>query len=243
MTPREIARFIDHSLLHPALSDEAIRQGCELARHHEVKTVCLKPYAVPMAREILTGSSVAICAVTGFPHGNSMAQVKLREAQEALAAGAHEIDMVINIGKAVSGACDYVKEEIRAVNRACQRTASPLKVIFETGFLTDEQIVALCGVCTDLNVAYVKTSTGYGFTPRPEGGFAFSGATAHHVGLMRRHCAPHIRIKASGGIRTLDDVLAFHALGCSRIGTSATAAILAEALLRSSQQGGGDAGH
>ena len=180
---------------------------------------------------------MAIAAVVGFPHGNSMAQVKLREAQEALAAGAHEIDMVINIGKAVSGAYDYVKEEIRAINRACQRTASPLKVIFEAGFLTDAQIVALCGVCTDLGVDYVKTSTGYGFEPRPEGGFAFSGATAHQVQLMRRHCAPHIRIKASGGIRTLDQVLAFQALGCSRIGTSATAAILEEAARRSSLQG------
>ena len=141
MKLREIAQLIDHSLLHPAMTDDEIRKGCELARHYEVKAVCVKPYAIPMAKEILKGSPVAICAVAGFPHGNSMAQVKLREAQDAIAAGAHEIDMVINVGKAVSGAYDYVKDEIRAVQRGCQRTGTPLKVIFENDFLNDDKIM------------------------------------------------------------------------------------------------------
>ncbi len=232
MTVRDIAQLIDHALLDPAMTDAVVRQGCELAREHEVKTVCVKPYCIPLAKEILKGSPVAICAVIGFPHGNSMSMSKLRETLEALAAGAHEIDMVINVGKALSGEYEYVKEEIRAVNRACARTASPLKVIFENDLLTDEVIIELCKVCTDANVAYVKTSTGFGFVKQSDGSYHCKGATEHHVRLMRQHCAPHIRIKASGGIRTLDDVLKFHALGCSRIGTSATAAILEEARAR-----------
>ena len=232
MTTRDIAQLIDHSLLHPAMTDDEVRQGCELARRYEVKAVCVKPSSIAQAKEILKGSSVAICAVVGFPHGNSMAMSKLRETLEALAAGAHEIDMVINVGKALSGEYEYVKEEIRAVNRACARTASPLKVIFENDFLTDEIIIELCKVCTDVNVAYVKTSTGYGFVKQPNGDYNYKGATEHHVKLMRQHCAAYIRIKAAGGIRTLDDVLKFHALGCSRIGASATASILDEAKKR-----------
>ena len=113
MTLRDIAQLIDHSLLHPAMTDAEVRKGCELARKYEVKAVCVKPYSIPMAKEILKGSPVAICAVAGFPHGNSMAQVKLREAQDAIFAGAHEIDMVVNVGKVLSGAYDYVKDEIR----------------------------------------------------------------------------------------------------------------------------------
>lgn len=229
MTLREVAQLIDHSLLHPAMTDAEIRQGCVLARRHEVKAVCVKPYAVGVAKEVLTGAPVAVCSVVGFPHGSSITMVKLREAQEALAAGAHEIDAVINIGKAKSGAFEYVKEELRAINRACSRTGAAFKVIFETDLLTDAEIIALCRVATDVNAAYVKTSTGFGFVKQPGGDFNCKGATEHHVKLMRQHCAPHIRIKASGGIRTLDDVLKFHALGCSRIGTSATDTILEEA--------------
>ncbi len=232
MTLREVAQLIDHSLLHPAMTDAEIRQGCVLARRHEVKAVCVKPYAVGVAKEVLTGALVAVCSVVGFPHGNSITMVKLREAQEALAAGAHEIDAVINIGKAKSGAFEYVKEELRAINRACSRTGAVLKVIFETDLLTDAEIIALCRVATDVNAAYVKTSTGFGFVKQPGGDFNCKGATEHHVKLMRQHCAPHIRIKASGGIRTLDDVLKFHALGCFRIGTSATETILDEARRR-----------
>lgn len=232
MTSREIARLIDHALLHPAMTDDEVRKGCELARRYEVKAVCVKPYSIPVAKEVLTGSSVAICAVVGFPHGNSMAQVKLREAQDAIAAGAHEIDMVVNVGKVLSGAYDYVKDEIRAVQRGCQRTGTPLKVIFENDFLTDASIIELCKICTELNVAFVKTSTGFGFVKQSGGDYNYKGATEHHVKLMRQHCPSYIRIKASGGIRTLDDVLKFHALGCTRIGTSATEFILEEAAKR-----------
>jgi deoxyribose-phosphate aldolase len=232
MILREVAQLIDHALLHPALSDDEIRKGCELARRYEVKAVCVKPYSIPVAKEILKGSPVAICSVVGFPHGSSVALVKLRECQDALAAGAHEIDMVVNIGKVTSGAYDYVKDEIRAVARACARTASCIKVIFENDYLNDAQIIELCKVCTDVNVTYVKTSTGFGFIKQPGGDYNYVGATEHHVKLMRQHAAAHIRIKASGNIRTLDDVLKFKALGCSRIGTSSTEMILEEAKKR-----------
>ncbi len=232
MTLREVAQLIDHSLLHPALTDDEIRKGCELARRYEVKAVCVKPYSIPIAKEVLKGSPVAICSVVGFPHGNSTAQVKLRECQDALVAGAHEIDMVVNIGKVVSGAYDYVKDEIRAVARGCARTGSSLIVIFENDFLNDAQIVELCKICTDVNVAYVKTSTGFGFARQPDGGYKYQGATERHVVLMRQHCAAYIRIKAAGGIRTLDEVLKFKELGCSRIGTTATVDILEEAKKR-----------
>lgn len=232
MTLRDIAQMIDHSLLHPTMTDEDIIRGCAVARTYQTATVCVKPYSIPMVKEQLKGVAVAICAVIGFPHGNSMTQIKLRETQEALLAGAHEIDMVINIGKMLGGQTDFVKEEIRAINRACQRHSAPLKVIFENDFLKDEHIIELCQICTDLNVAYVKTSTGYGFVKQPGGTYDYKGATEHQVKLMRQHCAPHIRIKAAGGIRSLDDLLKFKELGCTRIGATATEAIMEEAKRR-----------
>ena len=232
MTLRDIAQLIDHTLLHPAMTDDEVRKGCELARKYEVKAVCVKPYSIPMAKEVLKGSPVAICAVAGFPHGNSLTISKLREAQDSVAAGAHEIDVVVNIGKVLSGEYEYVKEELRAINRACQRTGTVVKVIFENDFLQDEHIIELCKICTEVNVNYVKTSTGYGFVKQLDGSYNYKGATEHHVKIMRQNCPSYIRIKAAGGIRTLDGVLKFHALGWSRIGLSATESILEEAKKR-----------
>jgi deoxyribose-phosphate aldolase len=232
MTVREIARLIDHSLLHPALTDKEILQGCEVARKYEVATVCVKPYSIPLVKPVLKGSPVGICAVIGFPHGNSMVEVKVREALEAIQAGAHEIDMVINIGKAKSGAFDYVREEVRFVNRACQKHSAVLKVIFENDFLTNDEIIALSKEMAVVRPDFVKTSTGYGFVKRPDGNYSYKGATEEHVKLMRQYCDPATKIKAAGGIRTLDDLLKFQALGCARIGATATEAILAEAKKR-----------
>jgi deoxyribose-phosphate aldolase len=224
--------MIDHSLLHPTMTDAEIADGCEIARRYEVATVCVKPYSIPLVKPVLKGSPVGICAVIGFPHGNSMTDVKVREALEAIQAGAYEIDMVINIGKAKSGAFDYVKEEVRFVNRACQKHNAILKVIFENDFLTDAEIIALSKAMADVRPAFVKTSTGYGFVKRPDGSYTYKGATEEHVKLMRQYCDPATRIKAAGGIRTLDDLLKFRALGCTRIGATATAAILEEAKKR-----------
>ncbi len=229
MTVRDIAQMIDHSLLHPAMTDEEVLKGCAVAVEQQVKAVCVKPYAIPMVRQALLKSPVLIATVVGFPHGNSMTAVKLRETQEALVAGAREIDMVVNIGKVLGGQYDYVKDEVRAVSRLCHRTSGVLKVIFENDFLKDEHIIELCRICSETEVDFVKTSTGYGFVRQPDGKYDYKGATEPQVRLMREHTSRHIQIKAAGGVRTLEGLLKFRELGCTRVGTSATGSILAEA--------------
>ncbi len=223
---RALAKMIDHSLLHPTMTDEVIRRGCELALKYDVATACVKPYAVPLARDVLAGSGVGICAVIGFPHGNSTPRIKFAETLHVIADGATEVDMVINVGKALGGDWDYVSEEIGQINRACTTQGAILKVIFETDYLADEHIVRLCGICSEHQVAFVKTSTGYGFVKQPNGDYNYQGATDHVLRLMREHAAPEVQIKAAGGVRTLDDLLRVRSLGVTRIGATATAAIL-----------------
>lgn len=227
-----LAKMIDHSLLHPTLTDEQIIEGCELARHYAVATVCVKPYAVRMCKEYLADSSVGVCSVIGFPHGNSTTRIKVAETEQAIADGASEIDMVINIGKALSGVWEYVRAEIAAINQVCQARGALLKVIFENDFLQNEQIIRLCQLCSELNVAFVKTSTGYGFIKLANGDYNYRGATDEHLRLMRQHCLPQVQVKAAGGVRTLDDLLKCRRLGVTRIGATATAAILEEARQR-----------
>lgn len=224
-----IAKMIDHSLLHPAMTDDEIRAGCALARKQEVAAACVKPYAIPLAKAALANSTVAVCAVISFPHGNSMTRHKVLEAEGAVQAGAVEIDMVINIGKALSGDWNYVEDEIAAVNRVVIRSQALLKVIFENDYLREAEIIALCQICSRVGVAFVKTSTGYGFVKQANGYYAYEGATVGHIQLMRQHCVPSVQLKAAGGIRSLDQLLAMRSLGVSRIGASATAAILEEA--------------
>jgi len=232
---RELSRMIDHSLLHPTLTDEAISAGCELAKKYGVATACVKPYAVPLAKDVLNGSEVGICAVVAFPHGNSTTSIKVREGEEAIRHGAGEIDMVVNIGKVLGGAWEYVGSEIRAVNEAVVGQGAILKVIFENDYLEDAHIERLCEICSECLVAYVKTSTGYGFVKAANGMYAYAGATDHHLRLMRAHCPPGIGIKAAGGVRTLDDLLRVRSLGATRIGATATADILEEAKRRGYQ--------
>jgi len=229
---KSLAKMIDHSLLHPTLTDEVIVAGCELARKYDVATACVKPYAIGLARDILDGSDVDVCAVIAFPHGNSATGLKVQEAAAALEAGASEIDMVINIGKALGGDWSYVSEEIKAVNEAVIATGAILKVIFENDYLGDAQIIRLCEICSERAVAFVKTSTGYGFVKQPNGFYAYAGATDHALRLMRDHCAPGVQVKAAGGVRTLDDLLRVRSLGVTRIGATATESILEEAKKR-----------
>jgi deoxyribose-phosphate aldolase len=230
---RTIAKMIDHSLLHPTLTDAELAAGCELARRLDVATVCIKPYAVPLARDLLAGSGVLVCTVVGFPHGNSRVEVKLREAELALADGAAELDMVVNVGKVLSRDWSYVAEEIRRLNELTVAHGALLKVIFENDYLSDDAFkVKLCQVCNDRAVAFVKTSTGYGFVKQPSGQYAYAGATDHDLALMRRECRSSIQVKAAGGVRTLDDLLRVRALGVTRVGATATEAILAEARRR-----------
>ncbi|KAK3314259.1 hypothetical protein B0H66DRAFT_375243 [Apodospora peruviana] len=233
-----IAKLIDHSLLHPTMTDDEIESGLKIARDYSVAAACIKPYSIPAARKILASTDVLICAVVGFPHGNSTTAIKVAEAKEAMQAGAHEIDMVVNIGKVLSGDWAYVTNEIRAVNKtvtcinlggAPDGETGILKVIFENDFLQDAHIVQLCKICSEVGVAYVKTSTGYGFVKQPDGLYSYKGATTKHLRLMRENCAPGVKIKAAGGVRTLDEVLHVMSLGVSRVGASATVAIMEEA--------------
>jgi deoxyribose-phosphate aldolase len=231
-TLKSLAKMIDHSLLHPTMTDEAILTGCELSRRYAVATACIKPYAIPLARRVLDGSDVGICAVIAFPHGNSATAIKVKEAEQAVLEGATEIDMVVNIGKVLGGAWPYVAEEIKAINDTVVSRQAILKVIFENDYLEDSHIVKLCEICAEANVAFVKTSTGYGFVKQANGMYAYQGATDHHLRLMREHCPSTVQVKAAGGVRTLDDLLRVRSLGVTRIGATATENILEEAKKR-----------
>lgn len=228
----DLSKMIDHSLLHPTMTDADVTAGCELSVKYDVATACIKPYHIPLAKKIFAGTDVKVCAVIGFPHGNSTTTSKVREAEEAAKAGSVEVDMVINIGKALGGDWDYVAAEIKAINDVCVANKSILKVIFENDYLKDEHIIRLCEICSKIKVAFVKTSTGYGFVKQPDGSYNYKGATDHHLQLMRKHTAPEIQIKAAGGVRTLDDLLKVRGFGVTRIGATATSAILEEAKKR-----------
>jgi deoxyribose-phosphate aldolase len=232
VTFTDLSKMIDHSLLHPTMTDADIRKGCELARRYNVATACVKPYAIALARSILSGSTIAVCAVIGFPHGNSSTRNKVIEADEAARAGGAEIDMVINIGKALGGDWAYVRAEIKAINDVVVANGALLKVIFENDYLADSHIIKLCEICSAVGVAYVKTSTGYGFVKQDNGSYAYKGATVPQLRLMRRHCPASVQIKAAGGVRTLDDLLLVRSVGVSRIGATATQVILEEARRR-----------
>jgi len=231
-TVREMAKMIDHSLLHPTMTDAQIADGCRLALRYRVATACVKPYAIGLAWDILAGSDVGVCPVVAFPHGNSTIAIKVKEAEAAAEAGGSEIDAVINPGKALSGDWTYVRDEVRALNDAVVARGAILKVIFENDYLQDEHIIRLCEICSEARVAFVKTSTGYGFVKQPDGSYNYRGATDHHLRLMRQHSSPSVEIKAAGGVRTLDDLLRVRALGVTRVGATATAAMLDEAQRR-----------
>jgi deoxyribose-phosphate aldolase len=228
----DLARMIDHSLLHPTLTDAELHTGLAVARRCGCATACVKPCSVPLAVEALSGSGVGVCSVAGFPHGNSHIALKVAEADRAVGEGATEIDVVVNIGKVLGGDWDYVTDELRELNTVCRARGALLKVIFENDYLQESHIVRLCEICTELDVAFVKTSTGYGFVKQPGGGYNYRGATDDHLRLMRRHSGPGVRMKAAGGVRTLDDLLRVRVLGVARIGATATESILAEAVRR-----------
>jgi deoxyribose-phosphate aldolase len=195
----------------------------------------VKPYAVQTARELLVGSGVGVCGVIAFPHGNSTTSIKVREAEETIRNGAIEIDMVVNIGKVLGQDWEYITREIKVVNEAVTGQKALLKVIFENDYLGDEYIIRLCKICVASAVAFVKTSTGYGFVKQENGMYTYLGATDHHLRLMREHIPAGMGLKAAGGVRTLDDLLRVRRLGVTRIGATATADILEEAKRRGYQ--------
>lgn len=229
----ELAKMIDHSILQPTHTDADIDKQCAVAKKYNVASVCVKPYAVRQAVRLLEGSSVKTGCVIGFPHGNSTTAVKVFEAEQACNDGAVEIDMVINIGKALGGDWDYIENEIRQVTDTCHRNRAIVKVIFETDFITrDEDKIRLCGICTRTGADFVKTSTGYGFVKQPDGNFNYRGATIADIELMRKHSGRGVQVKCAGGVRTLDDLLKMKAAGATRSGATATEAMIEEAKKR-----------
>lgn len=232
VTLTQISKMIDHSLLHPTMTDADILAGLKISKDYNVSTACIKPYLIPLAKEQLKGTNVLICPVIGFPHGNSTTEVKISEAETAASAGGKEIDMVINIGKALGGDWEYVSREIRLINEAVIRRGAILKVIFENDYLEESHIIKLCQICSEIGVAFVKTSTGYGFVKQSNGMYSYKGATVSHLKLMRKHSKPEVQVKAAGGVRTLDDLLHVMSLGVTRIGATATVAIIEEAKKR-----------
>jgi deoxyribose-phosphate aldolase len=222
LTVREIAALIDHSLLRPELTDEDVRAGCTLAASYSTCSVCVKPADVALAAGLLADTGVAVGTVVGFPHGNSTTEVKLLEARRALADGASEIDMVINIGALRGAKYDYVEDEIAEIVRATRSERGLVKVILENAYLSDEQITEGSRISERAGADFVKTSTG----------FAPTGATVHDVLLMAAATTPNVALKAAGGVRTLDRLLEFVAVGVTRFGATATAAILDEAAER-----------
>ncbi len=232
----QLAKMIDHSLLHPTLTDKELEDGCHIAAKYKVASVCIKPYFVKRAAELLQGTGVLVGAVVGFPHGSSTTEVKRYETEIACRDGAVEIDMVINIGKALSGDWDYVENDIRRVCDEAHARGAIVKVIFENDFLPNDDIkIKLCQVCEKAGADYVKTSTGYGFVKQPDGTYNYKGATEHDLKLMRANSSPKVKVKAAGGVRDLNGLIKVRDLGGERCGASATVAMLDEYLKRAAK--------
>jgi deoxyribose-phosphate aldolase len=214
----DIAGMIDHSLLVPTLTAEELEAGCRLAREYRVASVCILPYALKRAADLLSGSTVQPSTTVGFPHGGQATAVKVAEAEQALADGGTELDMVVNLSRVLSGDWDYVRRDVGAVLEPTHARRMKLKVIFENCYLDDAQKIRLCEICGELGVDWVKTSTGFGT----------GGATDEDLILMRKHSPPHVQVKAAGGVRDLDRLLRVRKLGCTRSGASRTKGIIDE---------------
>jgi deoxyribose-phosphate aldolase len=212
----DIAGMIDHSLLKPNLTNQEVEEGCRIAREYRVAAVCVRPSDVRRAAEILRESPVRVTTVVGFPHGSTTTAAKVCEAEEAIRNGAVELDVVLHIGRLKSKDYAYVKADLEAVTAVARARNVIIKVIFENCYLDDEEKIAACRISNEAGVDFVKTSTGFGT----------GGAEDHDLKLMRKHTDPSIKIKAAGGIRTLERAIEVRRLGCSRIGATATVAIL-----------------
>lgn len=216
ITYAQLAKVIDHSLLRPELTEQDVIEGCTLAATYHTASVCVKPCHVLLAAEVLAGSDVLVSTVIGFPHGSNLTAIKVAEAQAAMDQGAVELDMVLNIGQLRSGKAEFVEADIRAVCEAAHARGAKVKVIFENAYLNDEQKILACKLCEAAGADWVKTSTG----------FAPSGATLEDLRLMRANVSERVQVKAAGGVRTLDALLAVIDAGVTRCGATATAAIL-----------------
>jgi deoxyribose-phosphate aldolase len=219
LTVAEVAKMLDHSLLNPKMTDAELEAGCIWAREANVASVCIKPYAVNLAKTILKGSDVKVGTVIGFPQGGHTTEVKVFEAEKAMDDGASELDMVVNIGKVLSKDWEYVAQDILAVVDAARARDAIVKVIFENAMIADEHKIELCRICGEVGAHFVKTSTGYGD----------GGATDADLILMRKHSPKEVQVKAAGGVRDFARLTAVYALGVTRVGATASPQILAEA--------------
>ena len=217
-----VAKMIDHSLLNPTLQADDLDRGIRLALHYDVASVCILPYALPRCAELLRGSDVKASTTIGFPHGGHTTAIKVAEARQALSDGGEELDMVVNISAVLSARWDYVRDDIKAVIDVTHAAGQKAKVIFENCYLNDGQKIRLCEICSEINADWVKTSTGYGT----------GGATLEDLALMRRHAAPHVQVKAAGGVRDLDALLRVREIGVTRCGATRTAEMLDDARRR-----------
>lgn len=217
-TLEQVAKTIDHSILKPDFTYADVAAGAELALKYETASYCIRPMDVAAAAKALAGSTVNVCTVIGFPHGSTSTATKVFETEDAIANGATEIDMVMNVSAMLSGDFEYVEKDIRAVVEAAHPKGASVKVIFETAFLNDDQIVKACELTEKAGADYVKTSTG----------FASEGATTHNVALMKKTVGDRLKVKSSGGVRTLDQLIDYMDLGVTRSGCSATAQVLEE---------------
>ena len=212
----DVAKMIDHSLLNPTLNVNDLKAGVQLAVVYDVASVCILPYYLAKCSQLLAGTTVQASTTIGFPHGGHTTEIKRAEAAQAIDDGCQELDMVVNISKVLSGDWDYVRRDIAAVIEVAHQAGQKVKVIFENCYLQDEQKIQLCQICSELRADWVKTSTGYG----P------GGATHDDLALMRKNSADHVQVKAAGGVRDLDALLAVRALGVTRCGASRTSDIL-----------------
>lgn len=208
--------MIDHSLLRPELTEQQVRDGCEVARKYDVASVTVRPCDVDLAVRLMHGCRVPVGSVSGFPHGAMTTEAKLFEARDLLRRGAKEVDMVLNISKLLSRQFQFVETELAQMAQACHEGGAILKVIFENAYLTDELKVIACRISERAGADFVKTSTG----------FAPTGATLEDLRLMRANVGPQVRVKAAGGVRTLDSAIKVYEVGCSRFGATATITIL-----------------
>ena len=216
LTERQIAKAIDHSLLRPELDDDFVEAGCRLAAEYDVASVCVRPVDVRRAVAILAGTDVRVGTVIGFPHGAHLTATKVFEAQRALEDGATELDMVIDIGALKSGRDTDVRADIAAIVEAAHAGGAIVKVILENAYLTDDEKVRGSRLTESAGAEFVKTSTG----------FAPGGATHEDLALMRRTVSDHVQVKAAGGVRTLDALINVMNLGTTRVGATATKAII-----------------
>lgn len=217
-TLEQVAKTIDHSILKPDFTYADVEAGAQLALKFNTASYCIRPMDVAAAAKALAGSTVNVCTVIGFPHGSTTSAVKAFETADAIKNGAVEIDMVINVSALLSGDFDFVEQDIRGVVEVAHAAGASVKVIFETAFLNDELIVKACELTERAGADYVKTSTG----------FASEGATLHNVKLMKATVGDRLKVKSSGGVRTLDQLIDYMDAGVTRSGCSATQQVLEE---------------